>query len=145
MRPACIAGIADVADNFAFCYTCPFFGSYSLEVRVRRPISVLMVNDNRVSEIPAVTCKDNLSAAGCKNRIPFAGRNIDTQVLVFVREFLADDADCRNDVWNAFQPDFFVGREPVVDSFEIDIVFAGRHVRKAVAFDDAVDFIGIVF
>ena len=104
-----------------------------------------MVDGNRVAKVPAVASKNNFSTAGCENRVPFAGRNVDAQMLVFVRELFADDADCRDDVRNAFHPDFFVSREPVVDSFEIDIVFAGRHVRKAVAFDDAVDFVGVVF
>jgi len=104
-----------------------------------------MVDCNCVSEIATFTCKSNFSAAGCKDRVSLACRNVDSQVLVFVREFFTDDADCRDDVRDALHPDFFVRREPVVDSFEINVVLAGRHVRKAVAFDDAVDFVGVVF
>ena len=66
-------------------------------------------------------------------------------MLVFVRELLADDANCRDYVRDAFQADFFVGRKPVVDSFEVDVVLFGRYVRKTVALDDAVDFVGVVF
>ena len=32
-----------------------------------------------------------------------------------------------------------------MDTFEIDIVLAGGHMRKSVALDDAVDFVGVVF
>lgn len=72
-------------------------------------------------------------------------RNVDSQVLVFVRELFADDAHRRNDVRNSFHSAFVVSRKPVVDTFEIDVVLAGRHVRETVALDDAVDFVGVVF
>ena len=104
-----------------------------------------MIDDNRVSEIAAVAGVSDLATTRCKYRVSFSGRNVDSQVLVFVRELLADDAHRRNDVRNSFHSAFFVGREPVVDTFEIDVVLAGRHVRETVAFYDAVDFVGVVF
>ena len=104
-----------------------------------------MIDDDRIPEIAAFTGESDFSGAGSKDGVPLMGRNVDSQVLVLVREFFADDSHCRDDVRNSFHPAFVVGRKPVVDTFEIDVVLAGRHVRETVAFYDAVDFVGVVF
>lgn len=104
-----------------------------------------MIDNDRVAQITAFTGESNFASTGGKDRIPLMGRNVDSQVLVLVREFFADDSHCRDDVRNSFHPAFVVGRKPVVDTFEIDVVLAGRHVRETVAFYDAVDFVGVVF
>ena len=105
----------------------------------------MVIDDNRVSKVATVTRESDFSTTRCKNRVPFAGRNVYSQMLVFVGEFFAYNAYGRNHVRDSFHSDFFVGREPVVDTFEIDAVLLRRHMRKAVAFDDAVDFVGVVF
>jgi len=145
MWTARVTGISYITDDIAFGHIRSPSSSDSLEVGVRRLVTVLVIDDDRVPEVAAVSGKDDLSATGGKNRISFTCRNVDTQVLVFERILLADDADCWNHVRDAFHSDFFVSRKPVVDTFEIDAVLLGRDVRKAVALDNAVDFVGVVF
>ena len=145
MRTARISGFSNVTDNIAFRDVCPSSGSYSLEVRIRGLVTVLVINDYRISEIATVPRESDFSTTRCKNWVSLAGRNVDSQMLVFIREFFAYNADSRNDVRDSLHSDFLIGREPVVDTFEIDAVLLGRHVRKAVAFNDTVDFVGVVF
>ena len=145
VRTARVAGFSDVTDDIALGYVSSSFCSYRFQMRIGGLVTVLVINDNSVSEVATMTCKSDFSTARCKNRVAFAGGNVDSQVLVFVRELFADDAYRRNDVRNSFHPAFVVSREPVVDTFEIDVVLAGRHVRETVALDDAVDFVGVVF
>ena len=114
-------------------------------MRIGGLVTVLVVDDNSVPEIATCTCKSDFSTARCKNWVPLAGRNVDSQMLVLVRELFADDAHCRNHVRDTFHSDFFVSGQPVVDTFEVDVVLLGRHVRKSVALDNAVDFVGVVF
>ena len=104
-----------------------------------------MVNDYGVSKIATVARECYLAATRCKYRVSLASRDVDSQMLVFVGELLADDAHSRDHVRDSFQADFFVGRKPVVDTFEINTVLAGGDMRKAVALDDAVDLVGVVF
>lgn len=84
MWTTCVAGFSNIADNIAFSNVGTFPSSYCLEVRIRRFVSVLVVNDDSVAKVTAVSGERDFSTSGCKDRITLASGNVDTQVLVFV-------------------------------------------------------------